>query len=82
MYIVLDIPTMTKIKNPHTRRRTKPLTGYHSTILLRQGSKLDLIPPGSLIVRNTDGEWEAHTTIANKEIVKKLAEMLDAIAYI
>lgn len=82
MYVVLDIPTMTKIKNPTTRRRTKPLAGYHSTILLRQGSKLDLIPPGSLIVRNQDNIWEAHLPLKNKEIVKKLAEALDAIAFI
>lgn len=82
MYVVLDIPKMTKIKNLHTRRRTKPLAGYHSTILLKQGSKLDLIPPGSLIVRNQDNIWEAHLPLKNKEIVKKLAEALDAVAFL
>lgn len=82
MYNVLDIPKMTKIKNHHTRRRSRPLSGYHSTILLKSGSNLDLIPPGSLLVRNTDGEWEAHLPIKNKEIVKKLAKALDAIAFL
>lgn len=82
MYNVLDIPKMTKVKNPHTRKRTKPLNGYHSTILLKAGSKLDLLPPGSLVVRNQDGEWEAHLPIKNKEIVKKLAKALDAIAFL
>lgn len=82
MYNVLDIPKMTKIKNHHTRRRSKPLAGYHSTILLKSGSNLDLIPPGSLLVRNQDGEWEAHLPIKNKEIVKKLAKALDAIAFL
>ena len=82
MYNVLDVPKMTKVKNHHTRRRNFPLAGYNSTILLKKGSKIDLLPPDSLLVRNQDGEWEAHTPISNKEIVKRIAESMDAIAWL
>lgn len=79
MYVVLDIPTMMKTKTP-TRKRTKPISGYKSTLLLRPGTNLDLIPAGSEI-RYTHGSWEVHMPITNKKIVEKLAKVLDAIAY-
>jgi hypothetical protein len=79
MYNVLDIPEMIKAKHA-TRNRKKPIIGFHSTILLRPGTELDLIPPGSEL-RFAYGQWEAHLPIKNKEIVKKLAKALDAIAY-
>ena len=81
MYNVLDIPTMMKKPTPHVRKRQKPLAGYHSTILVRGGTNLDLVPPGSEIRRVGD-VWEIHMKIKNKEIVKKLAKALDAIAFL
>ena len=82
MYEVLDVPRMTKIKQPHTRRRSQPLKGYHSTILLKGGTDISLLPPDTLLVKNAEGLWEAHMTISNKLIVKKLAKALDAIAFL
>lgn len=79
MYNVLDVPAMMKTKHP-IRTRIKPINGFESTILLRPGTPLDLIPPGSEI-RYAYGSWEIHMPIKNKKIVKKLAKALDAIAY-
>lgn len=79
MYNVLDVPAMIKTKHP-IRNRKKPISGYESTLLVRPGTKLDLIPPGSEI-RYAYGQWEIHMPIKNKKIVKKLAKALDAIAY-
>ena len=80
MYNVLDVPAMMKAKHP-IRNRKKPIGNYGSTLLVRPGTKLDLIPPGSEI-RYAYGSWEIHMPITNKNIVKKLAKALDAIAYI
>ena len=79
MYIVLDIPTMMKTKT-QTRNRRKPIKGYNSTLLLRPGTPVDLIPPGSEI-RYANGSWEVHTPLHNKKIVEMLAKQLDAVAY-
>ena len=81
MYIVLDIPTMMKKPSTHVRKRQKPLAGYDSTILVRGGTKLDLVPPDSEI-RFVGGVWEIHMKIKNKKIVEKLALALDAIAFL
>lgn len=81
MYEVLDVKTMMKKATLHARRRVRPQAGYQSVIMLRGGTKLDLVPPGSEIRRVGD-VWEVHMKISNKEIVKKLAKVLDAIAFI
>ena len=73
---------MREVKSPHVRRRTQPLKGYHSALLLRPGGRIDLLPAGSLLVKTQDGFWEAHIPIANKKITKKLAELLDAVAFL
>lgn len=80
MYVVLDVEQMMKAKHP-IRRRQRPIGKFGSTLLLRPGTKLDLIPAGSEI-RYSYGSWEVHMPITNKNIVKKLAKALDAIAYI
>lgn len=80
MYVVLDVKKMMN-SSPHTRRRTQPLAGYNSTLLLRPGTKIDLIPPGSEL-RYTHGNWEVHMPISNAEIVKRLAKELDAIGWL
>jgi hypothetical protein len=79
MYVVLDVQEMMKAKHP-VRRRQKPVNNFKSTLLLRPGTRLDLIPPNSEI-RYAYGSWEVHMPIANKKIVEKLAKHLDAIAY-
>lgn len=79
MYVILDTEEMAKTKHP-IRRRQKPIKGYGSTLLVRPGTKLDLIPPGSEI-RFAYGSWEIHMPIDNKKIVEKMAKVLDAIAY-
>jgi hypothetical protein len=79
MYIVLDVPTMMKTST-QTRRRQKPIRGYNSTLLLRPGTDIQHIPPGSEI-RYANGSWEVHTPIANKKIVENMAKTLDAVAY-
>lgn len=80
MYNVLDVPAMMKAHSA-TRRRKTPIKGYGSTLLVRPGTNLDLIPPGSEI-RYAYGSWEIHIPITNKKIVKKLAKALDAIAFL
>ena len=80
MYNVLDVPVMMKA-NFTARRRIRPIKGYHSTLLLKGGTPLDLIPPGSEIKRVGD-LWEVHMPIKNKNIVKKLAKALDAVAFL
>lgn len=79
MYIVLDVPTMMKAST-HTRRRQKPIKGYNSTLLLKPGTEINLIPPGSEL-RYAYGSWEVHMPLSNKKIVEKMAKTLDAIAY-
>lgn len=81
MYEVLDVKTMMKKATLHARRRVRPAAGYKSVMMLKGGTKLDLVPPGSEIRRVGD-VWEVHMPIQNKEIVKKLAKVLDAIAFI
>lgn len=71
---------MMKVR-PQIRRRTKPLNGFNSTILLRPGTDLTLIPPNSEI-RYANGSWECHTMLSNKKILKKLAKTLDAVAFL
>lgn len=68
-----------KVKS-QIRRRTKPISGFNSTILLRPGTDISIIPPNSEI-RFSNGSWECHTQLTNKKILKKLAKTLDAIAY-
>lgn len=80
MYEVVDVKAFPKVK-PQVRRRNRPVKPFGSTILLKPGSSLRLIPPGSEI-RYVSGHWEVHMHITNKEIVKKLAYALDAIAFI
>lgn len=82
MYIVLDIPKMMKVKG-HSRTRRKPITGFNSTILLKPGSRIDLIPPGSELRYSDSAKcWEVHTPLSNKKIVEKIAKELDAIAFL
>lgn len=80
MYNVLDVPAMMKT-NPPIRRRNKPIKGHGSTLLLRSGTPLDLIPEGSEI-RFAYGSWEIHMPLTNKRIVKRLAKQLNAIAWL
>lgn len=80
MYEVIDVKQMMQVASP-TRRRTKPINGFNSTILLRPGTDISIIPPDSEI-RYTHGSWECHTQISNKKILKKLAKELDAIAFL
>lgn len=80
MYVVLDIPKMMRVKS-QTRNRKRPISGYNSTLLLRPGTNISLIPPNSEI-RYTNGSWEVHMQIHNKKIVEMLAKRLDAIAFI
>ena len=80
MYEVLDVKQMMKV-SPQTRRRAKPIQGFNSTILLRPGTDLSLIPPNSEI-RYANGSWECHTPLTNKKILKKLAKRLDAVAFL
>lgn len=80
MYNVLDVPAMMKT-NPPIRRRNKPIKSFGSTLLLRSGTSLDLIPAGSEI-RFSYGSWEIHMPLTNKRIVKRLAKQLNAIAWL
>jgi hypothetical protein len=80
MYEVLDVKCMMKATG-HARKRMRPAAKYQSTLLLKGGTRLDLIPSGSEI-RKIGDQWEVHMTISNKEIVKKLAKALDAIAFL
>ena len=80
MYVVLDIPYMVRAVNT-SKRRTTPLRGYNSTLLLKPGTDISILPPGCEIKRVGD-LWECHTPIANKKIVKKLAKRLDAVAFL
>lgn len=82
MYEILDETAMSKVKSKQIRQRQKPNRDYGGVILLRFGTKLDLLPEDSTVKRNADGYWEAHITIKDKEIIKNLAKTLDAIAYI
>ena len=79
MYVVLDVNEMMKAKHP-IRRRQKPIGKFGSTLLLKPGTPIDLIPAGSEI-RFSYGSLEVHMPIKNKKIVKRLAKALDAIAY-
>jgi hypothetical protein len=79
MYVVLDVKDM-MATSPHTRKRQQPVKPYNSTLLLRPGTKLDLIPPGSEI-RYAYGSWEVHMPLANRTMVKRLAQELNAIAW-
>lgn len=79
MYVVIDVKDMMAV-SAQTRRRQQPISGYNSTILLRPGTKLDLIPPGSEI-RYANGSWEVHMPLTNKTIIKRLAQQLNAIAW-
>ena len=79
MYKVLDIPVMMKT-TPHIRKRQKPLAGFNSVILLRGGEDISVVPPDSEI-RRVSEVWEVHMKISNPEIVKRLAQHLNAIAY-
>lgn len=80
MYKVLDIPVMMKTTK-HIRTRKAPLRGYNSVILLRGGEDISVIPPDSEI-RRVSEVWEVHMKISNPEIVKRLAQHLNAIGYI
>ena len=80
MYEVLDIPKMVRIAG-HIRQRKKPIAGFKSTLLLRPGTDLGYIPPNSEL-RLVSGYWECHTQLSNKKILKKLAESLDAVAFL
>jgi hypothetical protein len=83
MYVVKDIKSFPKA-TPQVRKRTQPLNGYNSTLLLNPGTNIELIPANAIIVKNLgskEGVWEAHLTISNPEIVKRLAVELDAIAW-
>lgn len=80
MYEVLDVKEMMKARSP-IRKRTKPISGFNSTILLRPGTDISIIPPNSEI-RYSNGSWECHTQLTNKKILKKLAKTLDAIAFL
>ena len=80
MYNVLDVPEMMKA-NGSIRRRNKPHRGHGSTLLLKSGTSLDLIPEGSEI-RFAYGSWEIHMPLRNKRMVKRLAKQLDAIAWL
>ena len=79
MYIVMDVEAMMKTKHP-IRKRQKPAVGFQSTLLLRPGTDISIIPPGSEI-RYAYGSWEVHMPISNTEIIKRLAAHLDAIAW-
>ena len=48
MYVVLDVEQMMKAKHP-IRRRQRPIGKFGSTLLLRPGTPIDLIPAGSEI---------------------------------
>lgn len=80
MYTVLDIPKMMKIPS-HTRNRRRPVNGFKSTILLRGGKKIDIVPPQSEIRRVGD-LWEIHMQLTNKRIVESIAKELGAIAWL
>ena len=80
MYEVLDVKKMMKVSS-QTRRRAKPIAGFNSTILLKPGTDLSLIPPDSEI-RYANGSWECHTMLSNKKILKKLSKALDAVAFL
>lgn len=80
MYTVLDIPKMMKIPQ-HTRNRRRPINGFTSTILVRGGKKIDIVPPNSEIRRVGD-LWEIHMPLTNKRIVEQIAKDLEAIAWL
>lgn len=79
MYYVLDVNGMLKA-SPTARRRNKPIKDKKSVIMLRSGTCIDILPPNTEIRRVGD-VWEAHMDIANKVIVKRLAQHLNAIAW-
>lgn len=81
MYEVIDVKHMMKKTTHHVRKRRQALKGYDSVLLLRAGTKLDLIPANSEL-RKVGDVWEVHIPIKNKEIVKKLALALDAVAFL
>lgn len=80
MYEVIDVSAFPKV-NPQIRRRQKPVRPYSSTILLKPGTNVELIPPDSEI-KYVSGYWEVHMPLTNKLIIKKLAKELDAIAFL
>jgi hypothetical protein len=83
MYEVLDVTAMVRdIKTSHVRKRSKPMNRYHSTFLVKPGTSTKWIPADSMLKRTPEGFWEVHTPIKNRELIRRLALALDAIAYI
>lgn len=80
MYELLIDPEEVKPKS--ILRRKRPIVGYESTILLKPGSSVALLPPGTEIRRIHNGMWEAHLPIKNKKIVKNIAIRLDAVGFL
>jgi len=65
-------------------KRKQPLKPYLSALILPSGidiKRLDILPKGSLLIRAKGNHWEVHMPISNKIIVKKMAKVLDAVAF-